>query len=296
MYQSLKGRLRRPSAKMESSPEVLKSGDKFEVLKLEKHPPQTNQPVVSLQVAVAEVVINEEAFSHIAARPSPVTLEAVPAADWKSLGRLWQGPPAKRPPPKRRSTPREKKIFLLLDEKMEEKEEVDGMMVEGEVEVADHLLPSPVSESDSEMSGKMFGVSSPNGVKRKRGRPFKGQEKPVEERLMIETSKIRRLIDDILRKGGESHTAEFCLKLRNVARDIDEAMMSANFAHLASPATVHADDPASLLPGSLAHLDEGMEERMERVELELEVATEAPIVANDEKILESEATESPVPE
>lgn len=43
---------------------------------------------------------------------------------------------------------------------------------------------------------------------------------------MIETTKIRRLIDDILRKSAKDTTAEFCLKLRNIARDIDEAMRS----------------------------------------------------------------------
>jgi hypothetical protein len=58
-------------------------------------------------------------------------------------------------------------------------------------------------------------------VKRKRGRPFKGQEKPIEERLMIETCKIRRLIDDVIRKGDSS---EFFTRLRKIASDLDSVM------------------------------------------------------------------------
>ena len=238
MYQSLKGRVRRPSAKLMSDVSVPVEKQRVkQQQQLEQ--PVVRIPIVSLQVAVAEVVIEEDGEHYGEGRVYPITLETVPSNEWRQFGRRWNkrssGRPRKLPDqiqPVEQEQPQQKEE--IKDEELFEQQQVEEVVTD---EVCD-----PGDDSESEKL-----LSSPNNeVKRKRGRPFKGQEKPVEERLLIETSKIRRLIDDILRKSDSTHTAEFCLKLRNVARDLDDAMLMQHHK-----IEQHTDDQ---LPISLAHL------------------------------------------
>lgn len=226
MYQTLKGRLRRPSAKALAS--NLKSPEPVLV---------AVKSVLSLQSGVAEIVMNDDELAEepIEARPEAVTVETVMAADWREKGFEEKRPKT----PRRSAVKREPKISTTP------KLELDQDLIVAKTEEKPLLVPvepvpfiEPVGEHDDDDSqsetsvrpdGSMPGAS-PTEVKRKRGRPFKGQEKPVEERLMIETSKIRRLIDDIMRKGTAE--SELCLRLRNIAKDLDE-VMSIGFAHVA---------------------------------------------------------------
>jgi hypothetical protein len=250
MYQSLKGRLRRPSAKALAAavkPESISAAT--EPVAVVKAPPTS---VLSLQSGVAEMVMNDEELPEepIEARPDAVTLETVAAAEWRQKG--FAKTPVRRPSSRRTeqkiSTPKAAptKLEIAADE---------PKLVEAKTEESGERLQDD-SESDSETTvsvrpdGSVPGAASPTEVKRKRGRPFKGQEKPVEERLMIETCKIRRLIDDIMRKGTAE--SELCLRLRNIAKELDE-VMSIGFAHVVvdeepTPSAI----PDTLLPDTLA--------------------------------------------
>ena len=229
MYLSLKGRVRRPSAK------VLEKEVVYTPAVVTVQP--SVQHVVSLQIGVAEVMIDEEGHVMDSGRSFPETIETVLSSDWKLHGRT-EKPKSGRP---------RKKVIAVPKEEML----VEPMPVAEPVQEEEHKEENKEEEimSDSE-SAKITSPFDGQG-KRKRGRPFKGQEKPVEERLLIETSKIRRLIDDILRKSGDhsTHTTDFCLKLRNVARDIDDAMI-----HFPTPSPSFGPE-IGLLPGTLAHLE-----------------------------------------
>jgi hypothetical protein len=239
-YMSLR-RLRKPSAKILESTVVVRPV-----------PPQTPTRLF-LQSAVGEVVINDEG-EEIAARDEPLTIESVLVGDSTSAeddsveGKRRPGRPKKQAPrtAERGRTPVAGSPVQNLTwgglpdavvaspapvvepepEKKEVQVEEEETVVKAELPpINDDIMMEDQSDSDSESRQggvSLISPSSAGGVKRKRGRPFKGQEKPIEERLMMETAKIRRLLEDVMRKGAES---ELCLKLRNVAREIDEVLL-----------------------------------------------------------------------
>ncbi len=207
---SSKGRLRRPSAKIlaNASPPTAAAA-----------PVSWKQAHLVLQSGVAEVVMNDAEADHfLEPRPAPITVDL-----WSSKKSVFLPKEPKPPSETTVSSPVlgvSSKDELVLEEKL-------------------LVLPEPpddggsfesVAGDDLAQSGSTNPTStSPNEVKRKRGRPFKGQEKPIEERLLIETSKIRRLIDDILRKGPKE-SSEFCNRLRTIANDLDDVMTLAEDA------------------------------------------------------------------
>ena len=240
MYATLKSRLRRPSAKLLLSP----SGAPLTPSTNSGSPPSRRQPAtLSLQAAVAETLLSEDSADGLPARTCSVTLETAPLNQWKLHGFSWDLGRRSLPSKLKKST----KILLVEQEnvannsssKVEEaapapdtittlkKEEEEAPLVPSLPPplISPLSLPEGQAEDEEESSEATLAATSPcagGEVKRKRGRPFKGQEKPVEERLMIETCKIRRLIDDIMRKGnGES---QLCLRLKNIARDLDEVL------------------------------------------------------------------------
>jgi hypothetical protein len=170
-----------------------------------------------LQSAVAEVVMNDsESEMWLEARPGPYNVSMF------------------------KKVIKEEKPVVAAVVMEETKVEDDGT---GSVDSSTaHTHDDGVNESS-------MALSSPE-VKRKRGRPFKGQEKPIADRVMIETSKLRRLLDDMLRKTTES--AEFCIKLRTITRDLDELMTTA-------PVSMAAAEDISNLPDSIAHMEDVVE-------------------------------------
>ena len=241
-----------------------------------------------LQSAVAEVILEDEEAEHsnsadqVEARLEPVTVDSLPAGEWRTLGWTWYERRAralKRRQDSRSSRNRSsvRKVTAKSEDiappaAHQSAEEPSGESLESaehdakseeilNLKISDEYHNPADEDSQSESSrhedGTRTSMASPTGgeVKRKRGRPFKGQEKPIEERLMIETTKIRRLIDDIMRKG--SVESEFCLRLRNIARDLDE-VMAMGVPGLGSPmmeaveeGPTGADDV--MLPEAIAH-------------------------------------------
>ena len=214
---SIKGRLRKPSAKAMAAAETTGG-----VVAVSPRPsssttsPVVRRSILSLQYAVAETVVNDEEVpeDHILARDESITIEMIGLAEWKA---------------KRRAR---KQSVSMIDTnlpptppKVEEGGPVALISPSSAGDVTTDV--SPVHVEDGDMLGDSHSEDSSHKVqpevKRKRGRPFKGQEKPIEERLMIETSKIRRLIDDVIRKGGDN---EFFIRLRKIASDLDEVLES----------------------------------------------------------------------
>jgi 8-oxo-dGTP diphosphatase len=194
MYMAVKGRRRRPSAKLL---DVLQTGSEL-----------------SLQCAVAEVVMNaDDADLVINPRSSPVLIEKIATSVWRT---------------RRQSLTPKRKISE------EVKEELPA-------------APSVVSEDKHDVDlDQSLGGDAGAESKRKRGRPFKGQEKPIEERLLMETSKIRRLIEDVLRKNPASL---MCSKLRQIVADIDSVIMEHEQLRMrpAARALILSDDGYVLL-------------------------------------------------
>jgi hypothetical protein len=160
--------------------------------------------------------VNDEEVpeDHILARDESITIEMIGLAEWKA---------------KRRAR---KQSVSMIDTNLPPtppKAEEGGTVALISPSSAGDVTTdvSPVHVEDADMLGDSHSEDSSHKVqpevKRKRGRPFKGQEKPIEERLMIETSKIRRLIDDVIRKGGDN---EFFIRLRKIASDLDEVLES----------------------------------------------------------------------
>ena len=236
MYLSVKSRLRRPSAKLLANQFITEQPTT--VVKSPPSPISVRAIMLVLQSAVAESCFAESEEYFVEARDSPITIESVDANDWRLRGWATKQVRNKVKP----STPSSKKPGRVVAPRRASREELQSVMkgpsdtvvkseeVKEFVEVEKPMIDTeflPVVEddsvSDSGSRNDEIRVSSPTeGVKRKRGRPFKGQEKPIEERLMIETSKIRRLIDDIMRKGNND--SAFCLRLRSIISDLDEAM------------------------------------------------------------------------
>lgn len=220
---TIKGRLRKPSAKAlaaaDSAVGVTVSTPR-EVSRVAPQPSRTQKSILSLQYAVAETVVNdeEEIDESSAARKEAVTIEMISANEWK--GR------------KRNVVKRQQPIINTSHEMKLSDSENRGANVMSPTggEITTDASPSLVAHNADELIGDSNSEDSARllmedkqqpEVKRKRGRPFKGQEKPIEERLMVETSKIRRLIDDVIRKGGDG---EFFVRLRKIASDLDDVL------------------------------------------------------------------------
>ena len=285
MYQSLKGRLRKPSAKMlESITSPEKSPSAAGSVVAAPTPKPTVIPTaaplkpryLALQSGVAEVVFSDPTEpSEVEARDSAVTVESVPTNEWHLYGWVWQeklrvtkaarrAPVARKTtesttsgasPVAKKSSTRPKPSVKLDEPLVEEKDEfIDNLATDDQSIVAKSETNENIGDDDSQSdsgSPEESRLASPaeGGVKRKRGRPFKGQEKPIEERLMIETTKIRRLIDDIMRKGNAD--SEYCLRLRNIARDLDE-VMAMNIVTSSSPLNGPAEEqPSDMLPETI---------------------------------------------
>jgi len=271
MYATLKSRLRRPSAKLLLSP----SGAPLTPSTNSGSPPSRRQPAtLSLQAAVAETLLSEDSADGLPARTCSVTLETAPLNQWKLHGFSWDLGRRSCSSKLKKSTkipPVEQENLANSSSKVEEaapvpdtittlkKEEEEAPLVPTPPPLISPLsLPEGQAEDEEESSEATLAATSPcagGEVKRKRGRPFKGQEKPVEERLMIETCKIRRLIDDIMRKGnGES---QLCLRLKNIARDLDEVLAMDSLPAQTHHHQIHEETSAAgdlSLPDTLQNL------------------------------------------
>jgi len=270
-YLAVKSRRRKPSAK------VLESIDSFPITGNSSSAGSSTPSLVDLAVthqltfecAVAEVIINDEDEtvdgSEWISRASSVIVEKIPCNLWRNFGWSWksqqQQPPRKTTSNRKSSTtPRASRIatdntLSSPQEVIKEDEEMDMKMEETieDEKVIDEIVNTAVitvpedtgvagSTAGDDYIGSGTGQTIPgDSVKRKRGRPFKGQEKPIEERLLIETSKIRRLIEDILRKtsGG---SIEFCNKLKKIVTDIDDVMSSGELSTLTFGLTAGVGD------------------------------------------------------
>ena len=221
---SNKGRLRKPSAKALAAAEAVipaisgivkvPTPPAAAAAVTTETPHHHRRPILSLQYAVAETVVNDEELPFedgVDARPDGITIESIGLADWRTRGFITRRKKSWVPP-----APIELPAAAA---------ETSGSSSDhGSSPKHEEPMDSSPTHS-SEDSKVVSGHHQPAEVKRKRGRPFKGQEKPIEERLMIETSKIRRLIDDVIRKGDNSTAgAEFFLRLRNIASDLDSVM------------------------------------------------------------------------
>jgi hypothetical protein len=266
MYLSVKSRLRKPSAKLLANTEP-------GVLKSPPSPVSNRASLLVLQSAVAESSVAESDEYLVEVREFPVTIESVDANDWRQHG--WSAKQVKGSRSKQSSTPNSRKpTRVVLARRGSMKDEsstqgssealVDSPKIEEIKQSVETVKPTldtellPVAEDDSvsdagSRNDEMRASSPAEGVKRKRGRPFKGQEKPIEERLMIETSKIRRLIDDIMRKGNND--SAFCLRLRTIISDLDEAMAmgwGASSSGSPSMAPIEAANESTLVTSSEA--------------------------------------------
>lgn len=231
MYASLKARFRRPSAKkvLSSSMVPSPSTPTSQSCSSQITTPTNLRKIsatLSVQSAVAETVV-DSADAELAARTELLTVEETPLTLWKLHGFNWD-------------LGKRKTLVAQKLDKTEENEDVGEETTAAIPQVELSLAPPPpasehhvkelevVEDQEEASSGSRSEetgfFSSPVEVnnKRKRGRPFKGQEKPAEERLVIETCKIRRLIDDILRKGNAE--SQLCLRLKNIARELDEVL------------------------------------------------------------------------
>lgn len=230
MYASLKARFRRPSAKKVLSSSMVVPSTPTSVSFSSQITTPTNlrrdSATLSVQSAVAETVV-DSADAELAARTELLTVEETPLTLWKLHGFNWDLGIRK----------------TLVAQKLDKTEEIEDAVEEtttaipqAELSLAptppaseqhvkeQDVIEDPEEASSGSRSEETGFFSSPVEVnnKRKRGRPFKGQEKPAEERLVIETCKIRRLIDDILRKGNAE--SKLCLRLKNIARELDEVL------------------------------------------------------------------------
>jgi len=201
---SLKGRLRKPSAKALAAAESVSAPSGSQpVTPSRSSTRQQRQSVLSFQFAVAESVVNDdEEDNQLDAREKAITIETIPMNEWRSKGfmrAVGRIPVAAEPEP----------VHVSVAE-------TTGSEAGGSEE-----LMSPKQALADEPDMDPHSEEQQVEVKRKRGRPFKGQEKPIEERLMIETCKIRRLIDDVIRKGDSS---EFFTRLRKIASDLDSVI------------------------------------------------------------------------
>jgi len=228
MYMAVKGRKRKPSAKLL---DVLQEDTEPRIIA----PPITGFPELSLECAVAETVMNAtDAGWMINPRSSPVLIEKIAAHVWRMSGVK-----------KRQSTTPRRKISSPAS--LEEIVKPEPTAAEDETKVEEPLVPGTVDEKQ-EISVLDDHAAETAESKRKRGRPFKGQEKPIEERLLMETAKIRRLIEDVLRKN--SAASPMCLKLRQIVQDIDSVMLEQEHALRMRPASrglILSDDGHVLL-------------------------------------------------
>ena len=207
---SVKGRLRKPSAKALAAAGGMSSSSGV----IQVSSGVNQKSILSLQFAVAETVVNDEELPFeegVDARPEGITIETVALSDWRNKGF------------------HQRKISLLpevLETTGSEGGGSDEVVMTTPKNELDMMIESS-SHSEDSLGGATTNITKgaqQSEVKRKRGRPFKGQEKPIEERLMIETSKIRRLIDDVMRKGSMDSSCDFLVRLRNVAAELDTVL------------------------------------------------------------------------
>lgn len=208
---SVKGRLRKPSAKALAAAEATStSSGTLPLVLTPSRSSSRRQPVLSLQFAVAESVVNDEEELVLDAREEAVTIETVSVSEWRARG--FAKPIA----------PKKQQVIVEPEQVPMTVAETTGSEAGGSDELqSPKQAPAEEPDMDTHSEDSAAVRQQQVEVKRKRGRPFKGQEKPIEERLMVETSKIRRLIDDVIRKGDSS---EFFTRLRKIASDLDSVM------------------------------------------------------------------------
>ena len=243
---TIKGRLRKPSAKALAAAESVGGVVVSSPREISKPAStRTQRSILSLQYAVAETVVNdeEEIDESSAARDEAVTIEMVPATEWKGRKR-----PAKQRQQPVINTSQEMKLIESDIGGVNVVSPTGGELTTDASPVA-HNGDELIGDSNSEDSARLMAEDKQQvEVKRKRGRPFKGQEKPIEERLMVETSKIRRLIDDVIRKGGDG---EFFIRLRRIASDLDDVlqiMPNNGDIVISASSSVHPDEAIIDIP------------------------------------------------
>ena len=248
MYLAVKGRKRKPSAKLL---DVLQEDVVEPVIvhqssfRLPTTVLTSGAPELSLQCAVAETIMNEEDTEWILyPRASPVLIEKIPLHVWRMSATSSRKPPAGQrsaTTPKRKvaSPPPQPTAAVITEEEEEDRVEAKSEPIFSEFKPEEIGDEKPVDET-TVSSDHLLAES-----KRKRGRPFKGQEKPIEERLLMETSKIRRLIEDILRKNSSN---TMCLKLRQIVNDLDSVLQeNERSMRPASRALILTDDGCHIL-------------------------------------------------
>lgn len=265
---TIKGRLRKPSAKALAAAEsTVAAGVVVSTSRETKVAPSSSKAqksVLSLQYAVAETVVNdeEEIDESSAARVEAVTIETIPVNEWKSRKRH----AVKRQQPTI-DTSQEMKL-IESDKRVTVMSPAGGdITTDASPSQGAHNPDELIGDTNSEDSARMMTSIEDKHqpeVKRKRGRPFKGQEKPIEERLMVETSKIRRLIDDVIRKGGDG---EFFIRLRKIASDLDDVLQimpnsGDSGIMISASSSVHPDEATIDIPLSTTERVDEEEEYM----------------------------------
>jgi hypothetical protein len=268
---TVKGRMRKPSAKALAAAESSSSSGIVQVSS-SSSPSRSgssgSRRMLSLQYAVAETVVNDDEVDPelhwVDARDEAITIEMVSVGEWRTKG-FGKHIVAKISAPPSQSVKKQTPL-MVPDNVVPVKPETVGVdgppLSEGILSPKQMHADEPDlmdSHSEDSLSRQPHQISE---IKRKRGRPFKGQEKPIEERLLIETTKIRRLIDDVIRKGDSS---EFYMRLRQVVADLDSVINlmpqkdeqpplpssanAINFLHapLPEPDEQQGPEPASIL-------------------------------------------------